>query len=177
MARSYLPRDPLAGQRGGDAQHDAGDEIGARAAQLTLLAEPLGFQHPGGERGVGTDEGGVGEQRRVPAQRQATEQAEQGGAADIDRQRSERKRPRRPAGDRAVHQKAQYRPGAAGEQNTTPEDHQRTRTRRTTAVARYTASSPRMMLAQVYPAARPQWWCSIIFSVSTCMVEKVVSPP
>ena len=90
-------------------------------ADLPFLTEPLGLQHPGGERGVGTDEGGVGEQRGVPAQRQAAKEAEKRSPADVHRQRSERERARRASGHRAVHQKPQHRPGAAGDQDANPD--------------------------------------------------------
>ena len=53
----------------------------------------------------------------------------------------------------------------------------RTRTRRTIAVARWIAAYPAAMLAAVYPAARPQASASSILRISTCMVEKVESPP
>src|SRR5579884_3932487 len=45
--------DPLSQQGGRHPQDDADDEVGDGPAQLALLAEPLGFQHPGGKRGVG----------------------------------------------------------------------------------------------------------------------------
>ena len=136
--------DPLSEHRGGYAEHDADDDIGERGDHLSLLAEPLGFQHPRGEGGVSADERGAGQQGRLLAQGQAAEKAQQCGAADVHGQRAERKRPRHPAGHRTIDHETQHRTDAADEHDPGPDQdrrgggarHRRTRTRRTKAVAR-----------------------------------------
>ena len=71
------------------------------------------------------------------AERQAGEEAEQEGAAEVDRQGAERERPADPLGHGPVDQKARHRADAAEEQDAAPDrhGHRRTLTRRITAVA------------------------------------------
>ena len=85
------------------------------------------------------------------AQRKGGEEAEQHRAAQVDHQRAEREWPGQATRHRAVDEEAQHRPGAAEQHHTDPhrDGHGRIRTRRTSAVATYTANSPATMLVAV----------------------------
>ena len=117
---------------------------------LAFLAQALRLQHPRRERRVGADERGACQQRDVGAERQPAEESEQQRAAEVDRQRAERERSRRRACDTA--RSTTKRTTAPTPPMTTTPAHTatviaRTRTRRTSAVATWTASRPAAMLA------------------------------
>jgi hypothetical protein len=82
---------------------------------------------------------------------QTGQEAQHHGAAEVDGQCADRKRPGDPARHRAVDDEAQHRTDAANRHDPDPDRcrHCRTRTRRTSFVARYTATKPAEILVAV----------------------------